>query len=118
MTRSRIQCNICSGDRLSGYLDGTLNVDLMRRIGAHLKECQECFHEYEKLEQTKRMLASLKDQTPQLTPEFMSAALRAVRQSRLPTESLVCKTSADRWNGGLRGSFRNISFFGYSNFSN
>jgi len=86
MTRSRIQCNICSGDRLSGYLDGTLNVDLMRRIGAHLKECQECFHEYEKLEQTKRMLASLKDQTPQLTPEFMSAALRAVRQSRLPED--------------------------------
>lgn len=72
-------CAICSGDNLTGFLDGMLDGETMRKADAHLRECESCRQEFRELEQTRHLLRQFK-QTPE-TPgaTFWADAYRKAR---------------------------------------
>jgi hypothetical protein len=55
-----LSCAICGGENLTGFLDGMLDGETMRKVDAHVRECVVCRENFRQLEETRVLLRGSK----------------------------------------------------------
>ncbi len=81
--------------QFSSYLDGAVTGVAMQRIGAHLRECEECAAEFEIMRSTQAVLASL---APVKAPDNLALRLRvAISNERARTPRNLWPALKARW---------------------
>jgi anti-sigma factor RsiW len=78
--KSNIQsCAICGGDKLTGFLDGTLDGETMRKVDAHLRTCADCMQSFRSLEETRALLRRSRESVAVPGATFWADAYRRAR---------------------------------------